>query len=130
MYYSAPKEVLSIINEFFFLLGLGYRPSSINYGMRAFPSMTFVKRIGEKKWLEFCIIGADYGTERDNQPYNIFLCKYYKFFGISFGFRTRGIFDCAIDYDHTYLTVDDYLHFICDMIKSNKAVLNLLENGW
>lgn len=130
MRYDYSKEISELVNDFQFLLGLNYTPDKITYGMRAYPSLSFIKRLSEFKWLEFHIIGSDYGTENSMPPYHFFVCKYYKFFGIKICFRTINIPIDSIPNDYFPTTTSNYLETISSIIKNDKTSLKTITNGW
>ena len=130
MDYNQSAEITNIVNDFRFLLGLNFTPEKIQYGMRAYPSLYFIKRLGELKWLELHIVGSDYGTEDLMPPYDIYICQYYKLFGIIFLFQTKSIpvnnENNEYKPTHSFL----YLKTISALIEKDKDTLDLLKKGW
>ena len=130
MRYNYSREISKIVNDFSFLLGFNYSPDKIMYGMRAYPSLSFIKRLSEFKWLEFHIVGSDYGTEESMPPYHFFLCKYYKICGIMICFRTLDIPFNNRPYDYVPTSSSNYLGTISSLIKKNETIVEILKNGW
>ena len=130
MYSYQSLEIANIVNDFGFLIGLNFWSDKIQYGMRAYPSLSFVKRLGEVKWLELHIVGSDYGTEDLMPPYHIYLCQYYKVFGIHFLFQTK---DIPVNHKNKeYKPTQSllYLKTISALIENDKDTLELLKKGW
>ena len=130
MYSYQSLEIANIVIDFGFLIGLNFWSDKIQYGMRAYPSLSFVKRLGEVKWLEFHIVGSDYGTEDLMPPYHIYLCQYYKVFGIHFLFQTK---DIPVNHkNNEYKPTQSllYLKTISALIENDKDTLELLKKGW
>lgn len=130
MYSYQSLEIANIVNDFGFLIDLKFWSDKIQYGMRAYPSLSFIKRLNEFKWLEFHIVGSDYGTEEFMPPYHFYFCRYYKFFGITFRFQTKGIpaINECNDNEPTQSSV--YLKTISALIKKDKNTLEILNKGW
>lgn len=130
MYSYQSLEIANIVNDFGFLIGLNFRPENIHYGMRAYPSLSFVKRLGEVKWLELHIVGSDYGTENLMPPYDIYLCQYFKVLGIIFRFQTKSIpvNNKGNGYRPTQSRL--YLKTISALIENDKETFDMLKRGW
>ena len=130
MIYNTPNYISLIVENFYFLLDMGYDPKTIHYGMRAYPSMSFCKQLGEFKRQELWITGSDYGTENTMPPFNVYLCNYYKIFGQKIRFRTVGINEGYVIKELSDTTVEDYLYFICNTIKNNSSLMKILDEGF
>lgn len=130
MVYNTPNYISLIVENFYFLLDMRYDPKTIHYGMRAYPSMSFCKRLGEFKRQELWITGSDYGTENTMPPFNVYLCNYYKIFGMKIRFRTMGINEGYVIKELSDTTVEDYLYFICNTITNNSSLMKILNDGF
>lgn len=130
MVYNTANYISLIVENFYFLLDMRYDPKTIHYGMRAYPSMSFCKQLGEFKRQELWITGSDYGTENTMPPFNVYLCNYYKIFGMKIRFRTVGINEGYVIKELTDTTVEDYLYFICNTIKNNSSLMKILDEGF
>ncbi|MBR1765670.1 MAG: hypothetical protein IJ745_01350, partial [Bacteroidales bacterium] len=118
-----------MVDNFFFLLDLQFRPDKISYGRRAYPSLSFLKRIGQTKWLELQIIGSDYGTENSMPPYSINLYQYYKICGMVIHFQSLNIPINITSNITTPAQKSRYIETLSSFIRNDKHALDLLRNG-
>lgn len=125
MYYNSSEEISKLVDNFFFLLDLQFQPDKISYGRRAYPSLSFLKRIGQIKWLELQIIGSDYGTEDSMPPYSVNLYQYHKICGIVIHFQALSM-PISIT---TPSQKSGYIETLSSFIKNDKHALDLLRNG-